>query len=170
MKRLVVALVFVAAVAGALVLTVGGGTGGDEPGPVVPAVSLPRLDGSGDFELASLASTERPTLLWFWAPWCSVCNSEAPTIEALALEAGDALDVVAIGGRDDLENGPAFVERHGLRSPTVLFDESMAVWREYRIPGQPGAILLDTDGRERGRWLGAFDTDLALEAAKGLKS
>jgi thiol-disulfide isomerase/thioredoxin len=170
MKRLLVALAFVAVIVGTLALTVGRGTGGDDLGPVVPAVSLPRLDGSGDFELASLASTERPTLLWFWAPWCSVCNSQAEKIEALALQARGTLDVVAIGGRDDLENGPAFVERHDFRSPTVLFDESMAVWREYRIPGQPGAILLDTDGRERGRWLGAFDTNLALEAAKGLTS
>jgi hypothetical protein len=62
----------------------------------------------------------------------------------------------------------AFVARHGLRPPTVLFDESMAAWHSYRIPGQPGAVLLDRDGRERGRWLGAFDTRLALDAARAL--
>ena len=75
---------------------------------------------------------------------------------------------MAIGGRDDLANGPDFVARHGLRSPTLLFDESMSVWNAYRIPAQPGAVLLDRDGRERARWLGAFDTNLALEAAHAL--
>lgn len=164
MKRLAAALVFAAVVAGALLLS-GDGSRDDAP---VPAVALPRLDGSGDLELASLASAERPTLLWFWAPWCSVCNSQASKIEALARETKGELDVVAIGGRDDLENGPAFVERHGFRSPTVVFDESMRVWRAYRIPGQPGAILLDREGRERGRWLGAFDTHLAVAAARAL--
>ena len=114
--------------------------------------------------MASLADADEPTLLWFWAPWCSVCNGEAPEIERLA---GD-LNVVAIGGRDDAANGPAFVERHGLRTPTVLFDESMASWEHYGIPGQPGAILLDTDGVERARWYGAFDTQLALDAARDL--
>ena len=68
----------------------------------------------------------------------------------------------------DLANAPAFVEQHGMTAPTMLFDETMQVWEHYRIPGQPGAILLDTDGVERGRWLGAFDTNLAVEAARTL--
>ena len=159
MKRLIAPLVLVAVVVAALVLTSGGGA---EPSRV-PDLDIPRLEG-GDFQLASLADADEPTLLWFWAPWCAVCNGEAPKIERLASE----LNVVAIGGRDDAANGPAFVERHDLRTPTVLFDESMASWQHYRIPGQPGAILLDTDGRERGRWHGAFDTQLALDAARAL--
>ena len=68
----------------------------------------------------------------------------------------------------DLANGPGFVSRHGLTAPTLLFDESMQVWEHYRIPGQPGAVLLDTEGRERGRWIGAFDPNLAVEAAQKL--
>jgi thiol-disulfide isomerase/thioredoxin len=164
MKRLVPVFVLVALVVGALVLT----RGEDPAPPAVPALSIPRLDGGEDFQLASLAQASKPTLLWFWAPWCSVCNAEAPTIEALASKAGEELDVIAIGGRDDVENAAPFIAQHGLGSTTLLFDESMRVWERYRIVGQPGAILLDTDGQERGRWLGAFDTNLALEAAREL--
>ena len=102
--------------------------------------------------LSRLATSETPTLLWFWAPWCSICSEEAPAIERLAAEAGAELSVIGIGGRDDAANGPEFVARHGLRTPTMLFDESMATWETYRIVGQPGAVLLDRDGRERGRW------------------
>ena len=76
--------------------------------------------------------------------------------------------MIAIGGRDQAANGPAFVARHGLHTPTLLFDESMASWEAYRIVGQPGAVLLDRRGRERGRWSGAFDTRLALDAARAL--
>lgn len=158
-KRLLAPLALVVIVAVALIATAGGG---EEPG-TVPDLTIPVLDG-GEFELAGLADADKPTLLWFWAPWCSVCNAEAEKIEQLARQ----LDVVAIGGRDDAANGPAFVERHGLRTPTVLFDESMASWEHYRIPGQPGAILLDADGVERERWHGAFDTRLALDAARKL--
>ena len=171
MKRLIAPLILVVVVGLALVLTRGNGPPpGDAqtPGQMVPELSVPRLDGEGEFALSQLASSETPTLLWFWAPWCPVCGEEAPAIERLAAEAGTELSVVAIGGRDNVANGPEFVARHGLRTPTMLFDESMASWRAYRIVGQPGAVLLDREGRERGRWAGAFDTRLALDAARAL--
>jgi peroxiredoxin len=170
MRRLIAALILLAAVGLALVLTSSGGraTGGtDGARRALPELAIARLDGDGQLALSQLAAAKTPTLLWFWAPWCSVCNGEAAEIQQLAAET-DAFNVVAIGGRDDLANAPAFVEQHGMTAPTMLFDETMQVWEHYRIPGQPGAILLDTDGVERGRWLGAFDTNLAVEAARTL--
>ena len=171
MKRLIAPLILVVAVAAALALTRGSGPpagNAQTAGPTVPELSVPRLGSDGEFALTRLASAETPTLLWFWAPWCEICNHEAPAIERLAADARGELSVVAIGGRDRAANGPAFVARHGLRTPTLLFDESMASWEAYRIVGQPGAVLLDRRGRERGRWSGAFDTRLALDAARAL--
>jgi thiol-disulfide isomerase/thioredoxin len=169
-KRLLPVVVLVVVVVAALVLTTGDEPpGGEAAGaPTVPQVSLARLDGGEPFALGDLASAPTPTLLWFWAPWCPVCNQEAPEIERLAASGGDELRVLAIGGRDDASNGPPFVAEHDLRTPTVVFDESMEVWENYRIPGQPGAVLLDRSGRERARWIGAFDTREALEAARAL--
>jgi thiol-disulfide isomerase/thioredoxin len=161
MKRLLAALVFVAVVALALVLT----TRSEAPETALPDLTATRLDDRTPYELTRLAGGDKPTLLWFWAPWCSVCNGEAAKIQQLAAEHGQELDVVAIGGRDEVDNAPVFVERHGFTAPQVLFDETMRIWEHYRIPGQPGAVLLDTDGIERGRWLGAFDTELAVTAA-----
>jgi hypothetical protein len=46
--------------------------------------------------------------------------------------------------------------------------EPMAAWNAYAIPAQPAAVLLDRSGRERGRWLGAFDTAEVLAAARAL--
>lgn len=166
MKRLVAALLFVALVAGALVLTIGGTD--EEPEVAVPALTVTRMDGAGEVALDRVTSTETPTLLWFWAPWCPVCGGEAPKVQALADHARGQLAVIAIGGRDDLANGPEFAARHGLTAPTMVFDESMQVWEHYRIQGQPGAVLLDREGRERQRWIGAFDPNLALEATEAL--
>ena len=166
-KRLIAPLVLVFIVVVALAVTVRDEEQEAAAAPV-PALSVPSLGGGPDFELASVATAERPTLLWFWAPWCSVCNEEAPAIERLAADADGDLDVVAIGGRDKAANGPGFVSAHGLTTPTMLFDESMDVWQHYRIPAQPGAVLLDRDGQERGRWYGPFDSTEVLEAARAL--
>jgi thiol-disulfide isomerase/thioredoxin len=170
-KRLLAPLVLLAAVGAALALTAGDdATSGKEPAPesTLPQLSITRLDGEGKFAFARLASAPMPTLLWFWAPWCDVCNHEAPAIERLAARARGELAVVAIGGRDQAANGPAFVARSRLHTPTVLFDEPMAAWNAYGIPGQPVGVLLDRDGRERGRWLGAFDPADVLAAAQAL--
>ena len=166
MKRLIAPLVLVAVVIAALVLT----AGDDDTAAVspVPQLTIARLDGGEAFALNQLAEAPQPTLLWFWAPWCPVCNEEAPAIERLAADGKDDLRVIAIGGRDEAANGPAFVSEHGLKTPTVLFDESMAAWEHYAIVGQPGAVLLDRAGHERGRWAGPFDSNEVLAAARGL--
>ncbi len=173
MKVLVAACLLVAAVAVAVAAATGGEADRETgaaatAGPVVPDVSVAHLDGGATFALADLERAAKPTLLWFWAPWCVVCNGEAPKIERLAAQAGDELRVIAIGGRARASDGRPFVAHHGLRSPLVLFDEPMAAWSAYAIPGQPAAVLLDRNGRERRRWLGAFDTAQALGAAQRL--
>ena len=169
--RLLAPLLLVAAVGVALALTAGdGSTTGDggAPGRAVADVTVARLDGGGDFALSKLTRAEKPTLLWFWAPWCEICNHEAPAIERLASESRGDLAVVGIGGRDDIANGPAFVARHRLHTPTMLFDEPMAAWRAFAIPAQPAFVLLDRSGRERRRWLGALQPAEVLNAAREL--
>jgi thiol-disulfide isomerase/thioredoxin len=165
-KRLIAPLLLLAGIGIALAVT--SGEDAEAPGRPLPELAVARIDGSGEFALSQLDAAETPTLLWFWAPWCEVCNHEAPAIERLATEARGELAVVAIGGRDDAANGPAFVERHGLRTPTIVFDEPMAVWEAYAIPGQPAGVLLDRQGREQARWLGAFDPAAVVTAARAL--
>ena len=169
MKRALLILVAVLVVFGAgFALTSGGESAAEEKGRAVPDVSVAGLSGDGELALRSLDGAATPTLLWFWAPWCGVCNTEAPAIERLAAESRGDLAVVAIGGRAKAPEGQKFVARHRLRTPALQFDEPMAAWQAYRIPAQPGAVLLDRNGRERQRWLGAFDTAEALAAARAL--
>jgi thiol-disulfide isomerase/thioredoxin len=165
-KRLIAPLIVLAGIGIALALT--SGEDAAPTGRPVPDLAVARLDGDQDFALSRLREAETPTLLWFWAPWCEICNHEAPAIERLARQARGELAVVAIGGRDDAANGPAFVTRHSLRTPTIVFDESMAVWEAYAIPGQPAGVLLDRRGREQARWLGAFDPAAVVAAARAL--
>ena len=134
----------------------------------VDHIDVPGARQPGEFAFSEHAKADRRRLLWFWAPWCEVCNHEAPAIEQMAADTRGELDVIAIGGRAETPDDLGFVKRHRLRTPIVLFDEPMAAWAEYRIPGQPAGVLLDRSGREGGRWIGAFDTAEVLAAARAL--
>ncbi len=168
-KRLIVPALLLAVVAAVLgVVGYAGATGEGERGREVPRLSVAHLDGDGEFELGQLASAPSPTLVWFWAPWCESCNEEAPAIERLAVDATGELTVVAIGGSDEPANGMEFASLHGLRTPTLLFDEPEAAFDAYGVSSIPTAVLLDRSGRERDRWVGGFDTAEVLDAARDL--
>lgn len=116
--------------------------------------------------LASRTVPGRPTLLWFWAPWCEVCNAEAPTVNELARTAKERLRVIGVGGRDSVKAGRDFVERHALGAMSVVHDEPGKVWDRFGIGPQPAALLLDRDGRELRRWQGPFDPREAERLAR----
>jgi len=148
-----------------------GGNDDDAGGATVAAGGDLGIDGTDPISGQPVALADfrgGPVVLVVWASWCEVCNAEAPAIERLAEDGRDDLAVIAIGGRAKAPEGRKFAARHRLVTPTLLFDEPMAAWEAYRIPAQPGAVLLDRDGRERQRWLGAFDTAEALAAARAL--
>ena len=52
-----------------------------KPVPELLRFNAKTVDGK-DFSGASLAG--KPALLWFWAPWCSNCQAEAPTMAEAA--------------------------------------------------------------------------------------
>ncbi|WP_336923349.1 redoxin domain-containing protein [Aquipuribacter sp. SD81] len=121
---------------------------GDAAGPtgVPPALDFTAttLDGA-TFEGASLAGA--PTLLWFWAPWCTVCAREAPEVAELAAEYEGRANVVGVAGLSrDAEAMAAFVERGGLEDVVSLADLDGTLYTRFGVASQYDSVILDAEG------------------------
>lgn len=101
------------------------------------------LDGEA-FDGVSLAG--KPSVLWFWAPWCPKCIAEAPDVAELADTYGDEVNVVGVAGLDEEPAMQAFVSDHEVEGFTHLSDQDGVVWRHFGVTQQSVFVLLDADG------------------------
>ena len=55
--------------------------------------------------LTSIGNNGKPTVIDFWAPWCSNCKVAAPTLQAVEKQYGDSVNFIMVNG-DDGKNWP----------------------------------------------------------------
>jgi thiol-disulfide isomerase/thioredoxin len=142
----------------AVVTLVGcGGPTGDGSGaaPTTPAGPLlaftaTTLDGK-PFDGMSLAG--KPTVLWFWAPWCPICLQQAPGVRKAVDQYADKVNIVGVAGLDRVEAMPEFVRLAKVEAMPHLADEAGVVWKRFEVTAQSTFLLIDTTGKVtfRGR-------------------
>ena len=92
--------------------------------PVMPAnPQLQLIDYQGQtVDLAAL-SQEKPTLVYFWGTWCSVCSFTSPTINKLAAE--NNYPVVTVAIKSGLKDGEM---TQGLTGIQPLWSLKLRLW------------------------------------------
>ena len=97
------------------------------------------------FEGSTLAG--KPTVLWFWAPWCPTCRGQIAGVSSLAEQHPGDLNVVGVGSLDD---PTAIADFAGKVSPevTMLSDDDGAVWRHFGVKAQSTYLVLDENGEQ----------------------
>ena len=124
-----------------------GKSGDEKVGQVADSVPE-NLDFSGttvsgdEFQGASLAG--RPTLLWFWAPWCPTCRGQIPQVEGLATEHEGDLNVVGVGSLDSAEAIAGFAD--DVAAIIHLEDAEGVLWKRFGVTEQSSFVLLDSEG------------------------
>ena len=97
------------------------------------------------FDGASLAG--KPVLLWFWAPWCPTCRSQANDVSAIANDYAGRVAVIGVGS---LSEYAAAIRQFAAKAPgpVHLDDRSGDVFRHFGVVEQSSFVLLDAEGRK----------------------
>lgn len=128
--------------------------------PSVLRFSATTVDGAR-FDGASLAG--RPTLFWFWAPWCGACQSEVPAVRGAFTHYGSRVRFVGVGAWADAASLRAFTHGRGVDGFTELADRDGALWPRFGVIEQPTLVFVHGDGRVETH-PGLFGSQADLEA------
>jgi thiol-disulfide isomerase/thioredoxin len=98
-------------------------------------------------------------LLNLWAAWCGPCRTEMPALDRLqAKHGGPRFEVVALstdaGGAKAVKE---FYDSLGIQRLAVYIEGETNVLGALGAPGIPTTLLVDPEGREIGRYVGAAD-------------
>ncbi len=130
---------------------------GGDPGSGSPSASPSASGGSSQeasftattlkgasFDFADLSG--RPTVLWFWAPWCTICRAEAPGVAKVVAGLGSDVTVLGVPGRGEEPAMRAFVKDTGVGGFEHVVDASGEIWSAFGVVSQPAFAFIDADG------------------------
>ena len=101
------------------------------------------LDGS-PLDATTLAG--RPVVLWFWAPWCATCASQAWTVAEIAPQYRDTVPIVGVAGLGERNAMKDFVTEFDLAGTPQIDDRAGALWRRFKVTEQSIFVIIDRNG------------------------
>ncbi len=104
------------------------------------------------------ASETGPVVLWFWAPWCTICRAEAPDVATVAAEYEGRVTFVGVPGRGDVGAMKEFVSQTGTSGFAHVADLDGSLWQRFGVVAQPSFVFVDGAGKASS-FGGSLDAD-----------
>ena len=136
-----------------------------------PAPVLTGTDLNGD-EVDTATWKGSPGVINVWASWCAPCRAEAPELVAVA-EQNPKVNFLGLDTRDNDDSARQFVKRFGITYPNLPDPNGQLVLKfSDSLPPQaiPSTLLIDSQGRVAGRFLGAVEAQELQDALTELKA
>jgi len=86
----------------------------------------------------------KPTVLWFWAPWCPTCLVQSPNVAELGKKYAGRVNVVAVSGLATEEMIEDLAP--GIRHVTHLVDTKGTIWKHFRVEAQSTFTVISANG------------------------
>ncbi len=139
-------------------------------GQTMPEVTVQDLDAKS-VKLAQFKG--KPTIITFWATWCSPCIKEMPHFSKLVEEYQGKLQVLAVAVGDTREDTLNFAKKNSTYKVTWLFDpeediEASPVAKAVGLTGLPTNLFLNADGKVVDYWRGLGSTEDLVKKIQGL--
>ncbi|MEU8423021.1 thioredoxin-like domain-containing protein [Micromonospora sp. NPDC048835] len=100
--------------------------------------------GGAAFDAAQLAG--RPVVLWFWAPWCATCASQAWTVAEIAPKYRDTVPIVGVAGLGERKAMKEFVTEFELGAMPQIEDSKGVLWKRFKVTEQSIFVVIDRNG------------------------
>jgi thiol-disulfide isomerase/thioredoxin len=102
--------------------------------------------------------SSKVVLLNIWATWCVPCREEMPAFDALETKLGGKdFEVVAVNIDKGGDKAAAFLKETGATHLALYTDPSGRLFSTLKAIGMPTTLLIDRNGKEIARLVGAAD-------------
>ncbi|CAN2181564.1 thiol-disulfide oxidoreductase [Candidatus Nanopelagicaceae bacterium] len=96
---------------------------------------------------SKVLANKKPTVIWFWAPWCAICKNESANLVAAAEQYKGKVNFVGIGALGNQAEMLDFVTHAGTSVFTNLYDGDGKLWNRFGVVIQPTLVFIDAKGK-----------------------
>lgn len=95
----------------------------------------------------STALLKKPSVIWFWTPWCAICRNESKAVAQLATKYAGKVNFVGVGANGSADEMKEFVAMQNFANVTHLNDAKGKLWNRFGVVIQPTLVFVDKNGK-----------------------
>ena len=134
-------------------------------GDIAPDFTVEMLDGS---KVTLSALQGKPTLLIFWATWCTPCRLELSKLQEHIIDRyGDRINVLPISRGEERAKVEEYISKMGYTFAVGL-DGDQSIYRKYATNYIPRCFVIDAKGKVLYSGVG-YDEAIAKEVEQNIE-